>query len=420
MSSRKVYTVVAGDTVEDLAAIFYGQPSLFPKIIQANPFIAGRDNNEIFQGEKLIIPDISAGAVSEGEDDGTDDVVIKIDGVEFPNFTGFTLKTSMDKCADEFTFFTSWDSTDLELREIFRPFKYNVVEVFIGGLLVLTGNIINLQPVTDTNSSTLTVSGYSKSGVLNDCNYPLGSYPLVFNTLRIVDIAQTLAQPFNISVIDGTSDQFVFEEVDLKPTDNVYSFLAKLCKKRGSLLTSLPNGNMIIQKSNPARATISLVEGNPNVLGMSTNYSGQKGYSSVSGLLKGKDTPDPATDDSFTETDPFIVDDSESRPFVFTIDDIETGSLQEAVRAKLRRLWADRISYTVSIQGWRDQNGQRWTDNRRINVEYPSLMIYNNTEFIIRNVELTEDDSKRITKLTLVLPQAYNDEELNGLPWLAT
>lgn len=417
MSKRRVYTVVQGDTVEDLAARFYGVPSLYPKIIEANPFIAGREGNEIFQGETLTIPDISQ-VDDQSEDDGTDDVTIHIDEVIFPNFTGFNLKLSMDKAADEFSFFTHWDPENLELRNIFRPFQYNKVEVFIGGKLKLTGNLINLGPVSDTDTSTLNVSGYSKSGILNDCNVPISAYPLSYKALTLIEIAKTLTQTFNITVTDETDDTFVFEEVDLKPTDKVYSFLAGLCKKRGSLLTSLPNGNLVIQKSNTQKATLSLVEGSPNILGMAVNYQGQNGFTSVSGLLKGKDTSDPATDDSFTETDQFMADVSESRPLVVELDDIGTGTLQDAVKAKLRRLLAERISYTISIEGWRDQNGQLWADNTRINVEYPSMMIYNITEFIIRNVEFTQDESKNIAKLTLVLPQSYSDEPLEGLPWV--
>jgi len=417
MSKRRVYTVVQGDTVEDLAARFYGVPSLYPKIVEANPFIAGREGSEIFESEVLTIPDISE-TDDQSEDDGTDDVTIIIDEVIFPNFSGFNLKLSMDKVADEFNFFTVWNPDNPELRKTFVPYKYNNVEVFIGGKLKLTGNLINLGPVSETSSRTLNVSGYSKSGILNDCNVPVSAYPLAFKSLTLIEIAKTLTQPFNITVTDETADSFVFEEVDLKPTDQVYSFLAKLCKKRGSLLTSLPNGNLVIQKSTTEKATISLVEGAPNILGMAVNYQGQKGFTSVSGLLKGKDTPDPATDDSFTEIDNFMVDVSESRPLVFEIDDIGTGTLQDAVKAQLRRLWADRISYTVSIEGWRDQNGRLWSDNTRINVEYPSMMIYNITEFIIRDVEFTQDDSKNIAKLTLVLPQSYSNEPLEGLPWL--
>jgi len=418
MSKRKTYVVQEGDTVQDISARFLGVPALYPKILESNLYITSRPNDNVFPGDVLIIPDLDLIEPDFGEDDFTTTVKILIDGVDFPNFSEFSLELSMDRAADQFSFVSPWEPENEILKNIFIPFKYNDVKIFIGGVLKLTGTIINVIPTTSETSS-LQVEGYSKCGILNDCNMPLSSYPLVYKTLTIGDISNTLVQPFNLTSIDNTVDTFVFEDVDIKPTSKVYSFLSGLCKKRGSLITSLPDGNIVIQKATTEKASFSLVQGSPNIVSITANFNGQGGYTSVSGLLKGKDTDEAtADDDSFTETDKFMVAESASRPLVIEFDDIEIGALQAGVKSKLRRMLADRISYSIVLEGWRDPNGALWEDNMRVNIEYPLVMIYNITEFLVRNVELSQESDKEIAKLTLVLPQSYNDEELEGLPWL--
>ena len=61
--SFRVHVVQAGDTLWSLAQRFYGNPHMWPRIYDANePQI--QDPNEIFPGQKLIIPDAGTGTAN--------------------------------------------------------------------------------------------------------------------------------------------------------------------------------------------------------------------------------------------------------------------------------------------------------------------------------------------------------------------
>jgi prophage tail gpP-like protein len=409
--------VKEGDTLEDLAARFYGSASLYPKILNANHFISGIDP-QIFPGQILNIPESEIlNEEIKVNDDGTNEVKILIEDKEISDFSDFLLKLSIDQAADEFSFIIPWDPDDLSLRELFLPFSYRKAKIFIGNVLFFTGNVIMALPDTSTDDSILKVSGYSSCGILNDCNVPVNSYPLTYENTSIFEICKKLAGLFNIKVVDDASDATPFEDVDIKVTDKVYDFIAKLAKKRGLLLSSNTKGDLVIQRATRKKASFTLSEGNPTILSISINLDGQQGFTSMTGVLNAKDAEEFEGDDVYTEIDPFLIAESSSRPNVFEIDDIEAGTLKQAVKARLRRSWANRISYNLTLEGWRNPQGEIWRDNTRLNVLYPSVMIYNTTEFLIKSISLRQDDEKEFTEMQIVLPQAYNNEELRQLPW---
>ena len=51
----QTYTVQSGDTLSKIAQKYYGDPSLYPKIFEANRDQL-KDPNRIFPGQKLKIP----------------------------------------------------------------------------------------------------------------------------------------------------------------------------------------------------------------------------------------------------------------------------------------------------------------------------------------------------------------------------
>lgn len=419
MSKRFTYTVREGDTVQDLSSRFYGVPSDYPKIVNANPSIAAVDL-AIFPGQILNIP---AKQVLNQErienDSGEDDIVVEVDGIKYENVWNFSLKKTIDKAADSFVFEIPFDPKDLKIKFSFLPFHYPPVLIFIGGVLRFTGIVVNIFPTIGTNKRILKVSGYSTCGVMNDCMLPTSAYPPVFQTSTFFDICQTVASAFNIKVFDAVGDNNPFEEVDIKPTDKVYSFLSKLAKKRGVLLTSDVEGNLIIQRTTNEKATFTFEEGEPDITGITASYKGQKGFTTYTGLVDAKDILGPIGDDDSAEvTNEFMQSASGPRPFVFEVDEIEEGSIREATEAKLRRSLVDMVSYNIVVKGWRDPTGKLWTDNLRMNVKYPSVMIYRTTEFLISFVDLQKDSDKKITQMTLILPQSYNTEEIENVPWL--
>ena len=81
-------------------------------------------------------------------------------------------------------------------------------------------------------------------------------------------------------------------------------------------------------------------------------------------------------------------------------------------------MFANSGSYELTVQGHRDQNGNKWKKNTLISVLAPGGMIYRETIFIIRSPRLTRDsESGDTTVMNLVLPEAYSSEIPEVVPW---
>lgn len=415
MSDSRPYTVQKGESIQDIATREYGVPAEYPRIYNSNPQL-GNEVLDVQPGQVIKITPIPKLNNEIEIDNLTDDSEIIIDNTKFNTVWALKIETSLDMAADQFSFQLPWDPDDFDLRELFRPFSYKRIEIRVGGVLQLTGTIINIKPVKTTNKSVLQISGYSLCGVLNDCMYPANKEATFLNS-TFFEICRTLAEPFNISVDDKVGDEYTFDEVKIKKTDKVYKFMAEIAKKRGVLITSLPDGNLVIQKTTEEESQFTFKEGKPNILKISGDYKGQDGFTHFTGILEAQDVDEKIESDSRTVVDDFISDTANIRPFVFEVADINSGAIEQATIAKMRRSWARRISYKLTVNGWRDPSNSLWHDNQLIKVFYPSVMIYNTTEFLISKMERTIDDSKKITMLTLVMPHSYNDKDLDGVPW---
>lgn len=428
----KTYVAQAGDTLSKLAARAYGQSAMSPKIAYANPKII--DPNNLVPGSLIVIPQLPIKLPDNFISifNKKKAVTIRIEDFELTNFEDFEFKSSMDDVADSFAFSTPFDPTNKQQRELFKPFQFREIFIFMYGELVLTGTIINTTPATTAGQQKVTIEGYSKTGVLNDCTYPPGAYPLEFNNLKFVDIVKRTAAYFNLEVIDEVADKYVYNDLDLSPGSKVYSFLSDLAKKRAVLLNSDEEGNIVISRASTEKSAFSLAEGNASIIGISPAYAGQDAYTTITGLQS--DSPDDdddifglSDDDddkktfaaSYTVEDKFLQELGIARPFVFQVDNITKGSLKDVVESKMRRGWGERISYTAEIQGWHDPKNKLWKANTRVNLLYPSAMIYKATELLIKNVTFKLVANQETVTLELVLPQTYaEDEELETLPWL--
>ena len=414
----KIYVAKQGDTLEKIAAKTIGSGSLYQKIWYANPFIINKDI--IPEGQKIIIPDLNLlNSIPEQSANDKDKLTVNIDGVLLTNFFNVKILLSIDAAADSFILSVPFDPNDKELKELFKPFNFNNITIFIGNELILNGFVVNIIPSVTDSSSAIIIEGYSKTGILNDCHFPPSSYPLEFNNLTLFDIVSQTASYFNINAIDEAKDDYTFLDLDVKPETQAYDFISGLAKKRGVLLKSNNNGELILKKSSLLDGSFTLEENSPGILNISTNYDGQKAFTTVTGILNYNDDDDEPVANSTTEKDQFLIDSGVSRPFVYQLDNIEDGTITQSVKSKLRRGWGERISYRMTVSGWRTPTGELWRDDLVFNLYYPSVMIYKTTKVIVKTSELIIDhENNNFTELEVTLPQAYNDEPLETLPWL--
>ena len=157
-------------------------------------------------------------------------------------------------------------------------------------------------------------------------------------------------------------------------------------------------GQPVFQQETNAPAVQRLEFGRSPVLRVLPELNPQEYYSHVTVV-----TPSGIgyTGPQHTEPNPFLR--GVTRPITFHAGDLELGEEVTVAKAKIGRMFANVIAYRVDLAGWRDVNGDLWTPNTRVRLLAPRAMVYNETEFLIRSVELLRDEKEDTTSLLLVL-----------------
>ena len=102
---------------------------------------------------------------------------------------------------------------------------------------------------------------------------------------------------------------------------------------------------------------------------------------------------------------------------MFRSDAKDAASLLKAAKWRQTRALVA-IEVTAKVDGWRDMNGDLWRENRKINLKAPNVYLFNDYEYLIKNVVLDKNESGGETAtLTLVMPESFTGEFPISLPW---
>jgi len=425
VSSTIVEIDAQSNTFESLSTRAYGTPEHADLIRSANGTFKDRETIPI--GVTLIIPDRQAdpGAQSSKtesafspnvkqsvEDDGTNNVSLSIDGKEFQFWESLAFTRSLD-AIDGITFQAPFDPEYAEFREMFRPLSFKDVELKIGGGLAFSGTLVGVSPVNQPDRRFVLISCYSKSGVLQDCTLPPGSFPKnEISNQKLTGIASSVLAPFGLGYSFLEDPGVKFDRVAIEPAAKVFDFLVTLAKQRGFVMSSDADGDLVFWKGKTDGPNVArLKEGNPLIQSIEASFSPQQYFSEITAISPtstGKDGQAlPAKNKRF---DGF-------RPFVFKSVDSQGVDSQQASDAALGRMFGNVVSYTANISTWRDESGARWEPNTFIEIEYPSAMIYRPTKFLIRSATFEQTSRSDTATLQLVLPSSFSETAPEVLPW---
>lgn len=412
--SNSTYIVKQGDTLSGIAKIFYGDPAQSIRIVKANPQI--KDPGIISPGQVFIIPEIKNSNVVPDtvEAENQEQITALIDSKNFTFWNNFVVNLSLDTF-DTFSLSVPFDPDIQVYRDTFKPFSYKEVSLYLGGEIIFKGILINVNAQVNANSKTITISGYSKPGVLSDCYYPASSYPIEFNNLDLQEIAKISANIFNLETEFESDPGPKFEKVTPGLSEKVFDFLVKLAKQKGLLVSNSLGGKLLFRQTTNTNPVANIKESEFPFISCTPTFNTQNYYSHISGL-----TNVTAGNDSeiFTEENPFLVNIGVIRPFTFEITDIESANIQNVVKAKMGRMFGDAVSYSLTLQGHRTPLGEIWNANNMLILSAPGVMIYEDTEFIVRRATLSRSaKTGDTTILDLVLPAAYKAEIPEALPW---
>lgn len=326
---------------------------------------------------------------------------------EFKFWSSIEITQNIDTF-DTFSFDAPYGDDSL-IKDIIKPLEFKPGELFIDDELLSTIVLVNPVP-TIGNDNSITVAGYAKPGVLNDCNVKQPDYPIEYNDQILEQISKTLAGFFDVDVKFFESSGAPFEKVKLEVGQSPFNFLIKLARLRGFLISNTKEGKLLFWGTANAVST-TLKQGQTPLLSVTPNINPQEYYSEITGLSPGSNTKKP---ESVTIQNPLF---KGNRPFVFKLKQQLSGAdLQRAVKWRMGLMFANTIKYSAFVQGLRDERGDVWKQNTNINLTAPGAYVNNETTFVIKNLTLAKADDETTT-MNLVLPESYSGEIPARLPW---
>jgi prophage tail gpP-like protein len=339
------------------------------------------------------------------------DNIIKlvVENSEFKFWSGFEITRSIDTL-DTFSFSAPF-AENASIKDVIKPLEFKPGQLYIDDELISTIVLVNPAPTVGSEENSISVDGYSKPGVLNDCSVAFENYPIEFNDQTLEQIAKTLCGFYGVDVQFNETSGAPFGKVKLEPGKTPFNFLIKLAKDRGFLISNTPDGKLLFWKLNQAARTTTLKEGHTPLLSVTPNINPQNYYSEITGL---------GTISYINETEAVTLNNPNldvKRPLVFKTKNKLTGAdLQNAVKWKMGLMFANAIKYSASVQGIRDESGLIWEPNTYINLTAPKAYINNETKFVIQNLNLAKSEPEATT-MDLVLPESYTGEIPSRLPW---
>lgn len=424
------YTTKAGDTFDTISRVSYGEESGASVIKSANPGAV----EPFTDGVVLtipVLPDAPKNRPQATAVDDPDETIIKIDSKRFRFWESVTITRQLDSFST-FELVAPFTPDDPSFRETFRPFKFQDVEISVGGQPLFTGTMIGVMPVLAPDKKTVAVSGYAFPGVLNDCTplAPNDAYQLEFEDMNVVDITDHLCSPFGVGAIAGEGAPGArFSRVSIAPERKMLDFLADLARQRGLVISDTPQGNLLYQKAisgipdpfaefvegpntDTSSPVATLRQGESPLIGVSPVFSPQGYYSHVTGLepvLLGLQGSQYTVENQHLK--------NLARPHNFIVSDTQGGDVADAVNAKAGRMFANMAVYTVGVSTWRDSSGALWSPNTVITVDAPGAMIYGRHPFIVRAVSFKRTGTEKRAVLTLILPGSLSGKIPETLPW---
>ncbi len=346
-------------------------------------------------------------------------IQLEVSGDRYEGFDGAEVEIRLDALSNTFSFEAS------SSRRLLLPFKGGEpCRVFVDGEVVLTGNIEVVTVEYSAGSHNISVQGRDKTGDLLDSTLPAFS-DLRGPGLTLRSVIERTIQELgvDIEVIENVTTEPFNEAEDIgspEPGENAFEFIERWARKRQVLLTSDPDGNIVIESGSgeSVRGLIQNIvdEDDNNILSSSVSYDTTGRYNlykfvssmNVSALNFAGDI---GTGDIVDQSgnDVRDIDVRAGRILVMTPEN-SSSSEQNDVRAE----WEKNIRkargsvYSVILHDFRDQDGALWQVNRRVAVADDFADIAG--QMLINSVLFTDNLDGSTCTLTMVPPDAYNLE----------
>ena len=352
-------------------------------------------------------------------------IVIAKKNIDF--FTAGSITLKLDSIASTFEFAARFSAQNKDHQEIFKPLQYKDVEIYNSkDKLIFTGTILNHRFKSNSGRELVIISGYSKTGILEDVTIPLSAYPLESNNRSLKDIATRLCGLFGIKVV--ISDQaktisdtlivgkakkvraksdfetikaksnVVFGRTSASPSESIKDYLSKLAGQKNIILSHNEKGEVLLfQPDLLQKPKYFFTKGNS--LSMSMDVNGQAMHSDINIVRQPSDENEGvSTVDSTKNT---LI--AKYRPTTKILTSGEDTDTKDAAENELASELKN-INATVELQGLFDEI----YPGEIVNVHNHYLYNYAYNRWMVDSITMKFDEKSDTTTLNLVPPESFN------------
>lgn len=325
-------------------------------------------------------------------------------------FNNFTLNLKYDSIGSAFSFGFYFDPDNIEHKELACIGHFHTCQVYHNNELLLSGIILSEGFSSGPVRQLVSFSGYSLTGVLEDCQIPPSLYPLQSDGLTLRQIASKLIKPFNLSmVVDSavaSKMDAAYEKTTAKETDTIKGYLTELAAQKNILISHNEKGQLLFTEAKARQKSIFHFEENTPATSMSLSFNGQAMHSHITVIKQASSKGGNAGE--VTIRNPYVAVSSVYRPKVITQnsgDDIDTTqAAKNALADELKNL-----SVSINTDRW-EINNKIIKPNNIISITNPEIYIYKKSDWFIEEVNLTGDNTKTVATLKCTLPEVYNNQ----------
>jgi len=332
-------------------------------------------------------------------------VTVEVDGNTYRGWTLVAITAGLTIAARDFHVSITEPIADKALP-VFKP--YAPVKVLAGGDLLLDGYVDYYEPGFTPSSHSVGVGGRSKGGQVIDnfVTYTGGAF-VNRTALQIADALNTTATAFetdqDLSPLPGKFQH--------NPGETILSAVHRAIQPIGLTAMGLPSGGIRLTKAGTERHAGALVMGTDagtKIDSGTATFDGADRYSKV--IVHGTAVDEFGDElrgkgEAIDETVPI------DRTKVLVIDqEARSSKCKQRASHEVRRAAGNATRADVTVNRWRDEDGDLWEPNRLIYVRSPFLRL--DQDMLIERVRFTQSErSGTLADLTLVDPRTHGGEK---------
>jgi prophage tail gpP-like protein len=345
------------------------------------------------------------------------DLRLLVNGRQYAGWKGVRVTRSIECVAGSFELDVSdrWGDQD----EPWPIAEEDACRIEIDAEIVIDGFVDKRSLSISGSARSLSYSGRDRSAAMVDSSALVsatsGSTKWSFRNASFMDLARKVAEPFGVKVsLQAGVELRTLTNLSKKtsvisPGESAYSVLEQAARAAGVLVVSDGRGGIVIARAGTERCPTALVEGK-NILAASVEYDATDRFHRyvLATQVAGTDTASgsvtrvqaEATDEAVRRTERVLL----------IVPEKSLGADYARQRAdweaRVRAARSERVS--VTVQGWKQPNGDLWPLNQIVPVRSPGIGVRG--DLLIAGTTMALDDGGEVTELSLVRPDAFTPE----------